>query len=157
MKEVKDGYTLSKQWFDFVNETDKLVKTSHGSLYFWLIQLNNQLKWKHVFGLPSNHSMNMTGIKSYKVYRKTLDDLIKWGFVELRRKSSNQYTANEIALVLIAKADSTQIEKHGVKQSQSRSDINKQDKLIIQEKLLKPGKVFPYDEEEEKKRYYDKA
>jgi hypothetical protein len=103
-QEKINGYTLSRQWFDFIHETKEMVTPIHTALYFWIIELNNQLQWKTVFGLPTDYSMQAIGTKTYKSYKKALDDLIKWGFINLISKSYNQHTCNQIALVLKSKA-----------------------------------------------------
>lgn len=100
MKKV-DGYSLSKQWFDFVINTNEMVRPIHGALYFWIIELNNRLQWKQEFGLPTDSSMQHIGIKGRQHYKKALDDLIKWGLIELISKSTNQYSPNVISLVLL--------------------------------------------------------
>lgn len=110
------GYELSKRWFEFLFETKELVTPMHTSLYIWIVELNNRLQWKEVFGLPTQYSMQASRIKSYRYYKKVLDDLIRWGFINLIRKSYNQYTCNEIALVLSAKASDKTVSKQVTKQ-----------------------------------------
>jgi len=106
MKNEKlNGYALSRQWFDFTQETSEMVTPMHTALYFWIIDLCNRLQWKEVIGLPTDHTMNAIRIKSYKSYKKSLDDLIRWGFLKLITKSRNQHTCNEVALVLKTKAE----------------------------------------------------
>lgn len=100
----KNGYALSRQWFDFTAETSEMVNTIHTALYFWIVDLNNRLNWKDVIGLATDHTMNAIRIKSYRSYKKALDDLIRWGFLDLVGKSTNQHTCNQVALVLKAKA-----------------------------------------------------
>ena len=63
------GYSLSRQWFDFTFETKEMVTPTHTALYFWIIELNNQLHWKEVFGLPTAYSMEAIHLKSYKSYK----------------------------------------------------------------------------------------
>ncbi|HUX55999.1 MAG TPA: hypothetical protein VMV77_03430 [Bacteroidales bacterium] len=109
--ETKNGYKYTKQWFDFIHETTEIVTPMHTSLYTWIVELNNQLQWKAVFGLPTNSAMESSCIKSYKYYKKTLDDLIRWGFVILIAKAYNQYTCNQIALVVSTKAVAKQVPK----------------------------------------------
>lgn len=55
-------------------------------------------------GLPTEHTMHQIHVKSYRSYKKALNDLVSWGLIELRNKSHNQYTCNEVALVLKTKA-----------------------------------------------------
>ena len=100
----KNGYVLSRRWFDFTAETSEMVSTIHTALYFWIVDLNNRLNWKEVIGLPTDHTMSAIRIKSYRSYKRALDDLIRWGFLKLIEKSTNQHTCNQVALVLKAKA-----------------------------------------------------
>lgn len=95
----KNGYALSRQWFDYAFENPDMVTPNHHALYFWAIELCNRLAWKDKFGLPTTYSMEALGIKSYKTYKKTLDDLIKWGFIKLIQKARNNHTSNIIELV----------------------------------------------------------
>lgn len=97
-KDKINGYTLSRQWFDFVFNTEEMVRPIHTALYFWIVEQNNRLQWKEVFALPTDYSMKAIGIKGRQHYKKALDDLIKWGFVKLISKSQNQHTCNQVAL-----------------------------------------------------------
>lgn len=112
----KNGYAFSRQWFEFVFETEENITPIHTALYFWIVELNNKLQWCPVFGLPTDHSMKAIGVKTYKPYKKALNDLIRWNFIEMRAKSYNQHTCNQIALVLKAKARTKAEPKHGPKQ-----------------------------------------
>jgi len=104
VKDVKNGYTLSRQWFDFADENPEKIKPAHGILYLWCVELNNRLNWKEKFGLPAYDTMKIIGISSHHTYKKALDELIKWGFVKMITKSKNQHTANIITLVKFTKA-----------------------------------------------------
>lgn len=85
--EDKNGYRLSKQWFEFIENTAEMIRPIHTSLYFWIVELNNQLQWKEVIGLPTKDSMEHARISGYHHYKKALDDLIRWGFITLVAKS----------------------------------------------------------------------
>lgn len=130
---IKNGYALSRQWFEFIHNTKEVITPIHTALYFWICELNNQLQWKNIFGLPTAYSMQAIGTKCYKSYKRALDDLIKWGFIELIQKSQNQYTSNQIALVLKTKAQPRQTPK----QDQSTADIDKQEETIKTEETIK--------------------
>ena len=106
----KNGYQLTKAWFDFILNSSEVTTTLHTSLFLWIVELNNRLQWKDVIGLPTDYSMQASCMKSYKSYKNTLDDLIKWGFVILVSKSHNQHTCNQIALVFNTEAIPKQIE-----------------------------------------------
>jgi hypothetical protein len=80
-------------------------------------------------------AMEAVGIKSYNTFKKTLDDLVEWGFLKMIERSKNQYSANIIALSNFDKAPTKALDKallkHGTKQSestqQSTDSINKQE------------------------------
>src|ERR1035437_3755782 len=118
----KDGYSLRRQWFDFVFEYPEKVTPTHGILWCWLIELNNRLGWKEKFGLPTTYSMDAIGVSIYRTYKKAMDDLIKWGFVKLIAKVKNQHTASIVALVKNTKA----IPKH----CRGTASIDKHNKTI---------------------------
>ncbi len=81
------------------------------------------------------------GIRSYTTYKKTLDDLVLFGFIKIIEVSKNQYSSNIIALIennkALDKADSKALDKalqkHLIKQvestQQSNSSINKQETI----------------------------
>ena len=100
----KNGYLLSRQWFDFIVKTD-IVRPVHTALYLWLVELNNRLQWVIVFGLPMRKSMQRLGIKDCRTFKRTLTDLENWGFIDIISKSRNQYTCSQISLVSKVKTD----------------------------------------------------
>lgn len=102
MKEAKTSiFDYLKQWHLFAFNNCDLISPNHSALYFYCINKANEFNWVDKFGLPSEHSMHSIGIKSYKTYKNTLDDLIEWGFIKLITKSENQYTANIISLPIL--------------------------------------------------------
>lgn len=109
--EQKNGYNLADQWWNFTEETCENISPSHIALYFYIVHLNNRLRWKEVFGVPTDKTMNAIGIKSYRYYKRAFDDLVRWGFIKLIEKSHNQYTTNKVALVLETKASDRASEK----------------------------------------------
>ncbi len=133
----KNGYILSRQWFDFAFENQGKVKPNHGILYLWLIELNNKLGWTEAFGVPTLHSMAAIGVSSYKTYKKAFDDLVKWGLVEVHAISQNQHTTKVISLNIAFVKNTTAHDsamvnntkaspKHLPKQVQSTAHIKKQ-------------------------------
>lgn len=123
------GYELSRQWFDFTFENPEKINPNHTAMYFFAIEHCNRLGWKRKFGFPSTMVMEAMGIKSYKTYKKTLDDLVDWGFFLMVEKSRNQYSSNIIALVENDKAHDKALDKalakHSTKQVQSKDSIDK--------------------------------
>lgn len=128
------AYELSRQWFDFAFESPELINPNHAALYFFCIEHCNRLGWKEKFGLPSSMAKDAIGIKSYKTYIKTLNELVEWGFVKMVQKSTNQYSSNIVALVKNTKAHTKALDKamlkHVSKQVQSISTIDKPNNLI---------------------------
>ena len=91
-------YKLSKDWFEFCYANPEKIKPIHTSVYFFAIDTCNRLGWKEKFGLPTDMVKEALGIGSYNTYKKALNDLIDWQFIEMVQKSQNQYTANIITL-----------------------------------------------------------
>jgi uncharacterized phage protein (TIGR02220 family) len=102
-KEVKSGYSLARQWFDWAFSNPDKVSPVHTALYLWLCELNNRMGWAEKFGAASSMSMSAVGIKHHTTYKKAFDDLVLWGFVKLIEKSKNQYSANVISLSAMSK------------------------------------------------------
>ena len=94
-----NGYQLTRRWFDFAFE-HKEVKPQHTALYCWCVELNNRLQWKQSFGLPTDESCEYTGIGNRKTFYSALDDLKKWGFIEVIQESKNQNQSRIISLCL---------------------------------------------------------
>jgi len=136
----RNGYTYSKQWFDFVHTTNHIVRPMHAALYFWIVELNNRLKWKTVFGLPTKEAMEMIGLKGYRHYKKALDDLIDWGLITLISKSYNQWTSNQISLNLL--------HTYGIKQGSKQGPHSKTVKTIInREPIVEKININPIPED----------
>jgi hypothetical protein len=142
-----DIYSLYRFFWDFSFENPHKVKPTHVAIYSFAIEHNNRLGWKQIFGFPTSMAMEATGIKSYTVFKKHLDDLVEWGFFIMHERSKNQYSSNMIALKENAKATSKAndkaldkaLSKHNTKHtskqvqsidqssSESTVSINKQD------------------------------
>ena len=152
-----NSYELSRSWFDFCFENPEKIKPNHTALYFFAIEHCNRLGWKKKFGFPTTMAMEAIGIKSYNTYINTMNDLVAWGAFEMIEKSTNQYSANIIALSNINKplvkaldkAFIKHVTKQGTKQGESTSEsIDSIDKplTINNEPITKEqGIVFPFD------------
>lgn len=131
----KNGYQLSRAWFDFAFEHQGELSTTHTAMYLWFVELNNRMGWVKQFYSPASQTMVAIGLKSYKTYKKVFDELVEFGFVKVVKESVNQYTACVIALVNFTeahtKASPKHIPKHIPKQVQStyqsNDSINKQE------------------------------
>lgn len=139
-----NGYELSRIWFDWCFENPEKISPNHSALYFFAIEHCNRLGWRKKFGFPTEMAKDAIGIKSYKTYISTLNDLVDWGFIEMVEKSKNQYSANIIALVnftkALDKALDKAITKHVSKQVESTyQSIASIDKpLTINQGTIKP-------------------
>lgn len=129
-----NGYSLSRDWFNFSFENPELVNTNHTAMFLWLIELNNRMGWAKKFSSPASQTMNAIGIKSYNTYKKTFNDLVQFGFVKVIQESKNQYTACIIALSSYDKALDKALDKaitmHVTKQHESTGESS--DSIIKQ-------------------------
>lgn len=98
-KPKKNSYSLTRMWFDFAFDNQSKVKPQHGIIYLWAVESNNRCGWVDEFGFPSQHTMKATGIRTWSTYTNALNDLIDWGFIDMRERSKNQHSANIIHLV----------------------------------------------------------
>ena len=114
------GYELSKIWFDFCFENTDKINPNHTALYFFAIEHNNRMGWKEKFGFPTEMAKDAIGIKNYKTFSKTFNDLVSWGFIKVYQKSKNQYSANIIGLVKNTKASTKALSKAMLKHSQKQ-------------------------------------
>ena len=92
-------FGIMKAWFEFKAEHSELTGT-HTDLLFFCLDLNNRLAWKEVFGLPAIETSEFLGI-SYNTFRKVFNDLVALNIIKLVKKSTNQYTANQISMSLV--------------------------------------------------------
>ena len=110
-------YELSRQIFDWSFENPDLIKPIHIAIYFFAIEHCNRLGWKEKFGLPTSMVMEAIGVKSYKTYKVSFDELADWGFFKVVKKATNQYSAVIIALVKNTKAHTKALDKALIKHS----------------------------------------
>ena len=98
MGDELNGYSLARNYWDFAFNNPELVKPVHAALYLFAVELCNRLGWKEKFGLPTISTMEALGLKTWRTYNATFNDLVAWGFFELVEKSKNQYTSAIIKL-----------------------------------------------------------
>jgi hypothetical protein len=129
-----DVFKLSRNWFDWCFENSEKINPNHSALYFFCIEHCNRMGWKEKFGFPMEMAKDAIGIKNYRTYSKTFQDLVNWGFIKLIEKSKNQYSANVIAIVENTKANTKAldkaIQKHSQKQVHGIVGIDIQETLI---------------------------
>lgn len=152
------GYDLSRNWFDWGYENPNTVSPNHTALYFFIIEHCNRLGWKEKFGLPTQMSMEAIGIKNWRTYKKTFDDLVHWGFIKVLEQSKNQYSATVIAIVKNTKPHTKALtkatQKHMQKQYKSIVDINKP----INQRTIEPNNLLssPATTQEKKSEFWKK-
>lgn len=93
----KDGYKLTRAWFDFAFE-NKNAKATHTALFLWCVEVNNKCGWKDEFGLPAAHSMEVLSIANKETYYNALNDLQTFGFIKIVQQSKNQYMSCIISI-----------------------------------------------------------
>jgi hypothetical protein len=122
-----NGYNLIRDWYNYKFENPSRVKASHSDFYCYLIDRWNRLGQKNEFGLPTSVTMEALGIGSYNSYKKTLQDLIDFGFIKLVTESKNQYQSKVIALSKNDKAsDKALDEAHNKAPDKATDTIYKQ-------------------------------
>jgi hypothetical protein len=141
-----DYYKLMRDYWDFAFENPDLIKPTHCALFAFAVEHCNRMGWKNKFGLPASMVLDAIGIKSYSVYKKTFDDLVEWGFIEVVTYSKNQHSSNVIALKENCKAtfkahDKASV-KHVTKHLSTHGEYNKtniqlDNNTILQEKFKK--------------------
>ena len=106
-----NSYELSRKWFDWCFENPEKISTNHSAMYFFIIEHCNRLGWKSKFGLPMEMTKDAIGMKNYRTYTKTFNDLVEWGFIDIVQKSKNQYSSCIIAIVKNTKATTKALDK----------------------------------------------
>ena len=147
-----NSYQLSRTFFDWCFENPEKISPTHIAMYFFIIEHCNRLGWKEKFGLPTIMVKDAIGIRNFRTYTNTLNDLVEWGFIIMVEKSKNQYSSNIVAIVKNAKAHTIAptkaldkaMQKQLQKQSNSIVSIDKQE--IEQETIKKTNTIYSFDE-----------
>ena len=142
-----NSYELSRNWFNWCFENPEKISPNHTAMYFFIIEHCNRLGWKEKFGLPMEMTKDAIGIKNYRTFTNSLNDLIEWGFITLLQKSKNQYSSNVIAIAKNTKANTKALDKamqtHSQKQVHDTVCINKPDNNITIEQI---NNILSFDE-----------
>ena len=107
--------------------------------------------WKPTFGIPTGYTLEMMGTTSYKTYIQALEDLERFGLIQIVERAKNQHTSNVIALVEFTKAtteadtkaDSKQLPTHIQHNKTVKTKENSKD---ISEGFLKFWQIYPRKE-----------
>jgi hypothetical protein len=153
-----NGYNLLRDWFNFKFANPSKTKAIHSDFYCYLIDRWNRLGQKHEFGLPTSVTMEALGIGSYNTYKKTLNDLIEFGFVTIVSESKNQHQSKIIAISKNDKAIDKALDEANNKATDKATDtIIKQKNNRTKERNLLFDKFWVmYGKSADKKKCMDK-
>ena len=153
-----NGYNLLRDWFNFKFANPSKTKAIHSDFYCYLIDRWNRLGQKHEFGLPTSVTMEALGIGSYNTYKKTLNDLIEFGFVTIVSESKNQHQSKIIAISKNDKALDKALDEANNKATDKATDtIIKQKNNRTKERNLLFDKFWVmYGKSSDKKKCKDK-
>jgi hypothetical protein len=117
-----NGYNLIRAWYNFKFENPTKAKAIHSDFYCYLVDQWNRLGQKKEFGLPTSYTMECLGIGSYNTYKKTLQDLIDFGFIKIIQDSKNQHSSKIVALSNFDKATDKALDKATIKATDEATD-----------------------------------
>jgi hypothetical protein len=126
-------------WNWALNNPEKNNPTAT-AIYFYILNVANELRWKESFGLSSTQIISAVGVSNYKTYKKNLDILVENGLIKIVVQSKNQYQCNIFGLVKFTEASPKQNQsKAEAKKKQSESNAHnhktiKNDKDFINNK-----------------------
>jgi hypothetical protein len=150
-----DIFELSRNYW--AKAPDNGAKPFHHALYFYILNRANALMWKPTFGIPTGYTLEMMGTTSYKTYIQALEDLERFGLIEIVERAKNQHTSNVIALVEFTKAtteadtkaDSKQLPTHIQHNNTVKTIENRKDKKtlpVYTDEFLKFWNIYPRKE-----------
>ena len=130
-----NGYNLTRAWYQFKFDNPSKVRHIHSDAYFYIVDLWNRLGQKNEFGLPTSVTMESLQIGSYNTYKKCIDELVEFGFIEVVRNSVNQHTSKIIKLCKIEVVALSYIDKATIKATDKPTDqaIDKATDSIIEQ------------------------
>ncbi len=148
-----DIYKLYRNFWDYAFDNPEKIKPNHVAIYSFAIEHCNRLGWKQKFGFPTSMVLEATGIKSYSVYKKTFDDLVKYGFINVIEYSKNQYSSNIIALKENNKANDKALNKALTKHTSKQSESTHQSTDSIDKQIYNSTNKQVYNIEERKLKF----
>ena len=131
-----NGYSLTSDWFNFMAENSDKVECKHTALYLYLVEFFNKRHWVKTVGLPTDFTMTMLNIKSYKSYIGILNDLVDFGFIVISKRATNQYTSTQIELVKNTKSNTKSNTSHIPSQIEDNDQVRLSITKRINNKLL---------------------
>ncbi|UHG92535.1 hypothetical protein [Spirosoma oryzicola] len=100
-----NGYQLTKAFYDEVeiNEAMQIAcKAHHHSLFTWICELRNR-SGREILDLPVDYTMRMAFIGSQHTLSNAIEDLAKWGLIEVLMKTKGQGTKVRLAFAFLQK------------------------------------------------------
>jgi len=94
-------------WNWALNNPEKNNPTAT-AIYFYILNVANELRWKESFGLSSTQIISAVGVSNYKTYKKNLDILVENDLIKIVVQSKNQYQCNIFGLVKFTEASPKQ-------------------------------------------------
>jgi len=132
-------YDLHRMRLNFRFENPDKCRAIHSELFMYIVDLWNRLGQKEKFWLPTEMTMELLAIGSYKTYNKAYNDLVERWFIKEIQKSVNQYSARVIAMVKTAKATAKALDKATIKASAETSIII--DNNITNKQITSPAPI----------------
>lgn len=141
-----NGYNLIRDWYNYKFSNPSKVKAIHSDFYCYLIDRWNRLGQKKEFGLPTDVTMEALGIGSYNTYKKVLNDLVDFGFVNIVKKSINQHQSKIVAISKFDKAlDKSLDEANNKAHDVTRDTIIKQENKETKEQINNTIESIDFD------------
>jgi hypothetical protein len=127
-----NGYTLSRQWFDFAAENPRLINVNHTALYFWLIELNNRRGFAVEFNFNTQDACDYIGVKNRKTVWEALNGLVEFGFVTIVYRANAPGKASVLSIINNVVESNGCLDKSLINQSVKRTStetVNGQDNI----------------------------
>lgn len=105
------GYDLSRQWWTFAADNRGKVKATHSAAYYYIVEVWNLLGQPVEFGLPKMQAANVLGL-NIKTFSNAFNELIDWGFIEVKIQSPNQFIATTISLSAVVEFTNATTKAH---------------------------------------------
>ncbi len=98
-----NGFEQIKSFYSWVFNNPDKVKTTHISLYLFLLNQNNRSMWVEWFKCPYDLAMQGACIGSKTTYYKSLKDLQEFGLIEYK-EGLNNYKSPLVKLICLYKS-----------------------------------------------------
>lgn len=86
---MRNGFDLIKNFYSWVFNNQRELKSQHIALYMFLVNQNNRNNWVEWFKCPYDLGMAGSAINSKKTYYNTLHQLEDWGLIGYQAGHSN--------------------------------------------------------------------